>query len=301
MRIVKNISCWVRHSKINEDGILLCTETLACEGERFPGLYSCAQHALDKRSRCLRSRPSKSERWQARLENRNRLNFSKKGSHIKDSKDMAEYLQKSTTKLPPKWFSTRAALSGCETTQPVYFVDCESDGCGNLLEIAVISSTGRVIIDTTINNKVSVKELIKSNNPRFHNYIYSIYDPGLDHLDDITCGLTLDEVEQILVEGGITDRSIMIEWSVNNFDFHTIWKAFERNRHNGGSFLPNKELWLKGITDLWSKIIPGSPSYALDLLHAMVFPESGELPHHRALLDTKKLKNMVEKAMEVCL
>ncbi|KAH6682546.1 hypothetical protein B0J14DRAFT_127497 [Halenospora varia] len=72
MRIVKTLAAWVRHSKIREDGVLLCTETLACKGERLPGLYSCAQHTLNRRSR-----HSQSERWHARQENSNRLNFFK--------------------------------------------------------------------------------------------------------------------------------------------------------------------------------------------------------------------------------
>jgi hypothetical protein len=214
---------------------------------------------------------------------------------------MAEYLSK-TFPLPPVWTQVKKQLENQGHNNNIFFVDCEFRRSANgriPFEIAIRNYAGELVLDTLIDYKAEISDLQKYQQTHsLRNKLGKLYS---DSEDGKTTGITIEELANKFQEIGINKDSILIEWSTQWCDWQSLYNAFEL--HSAGSaalFLPPKEYVLRGITDIWKVIMPGCPSFALDVLYDKVFPDDVGTPHHGAGWDTRKLYRIVVKALENC-
>jgi len=201
---------------------------------------------------------------------------------------MAECLESKVFDIPPGWETVAKQIVAVRPDNKVFFVDVEFFTDSRIIEIAILDADGHCVLHTNVSYHETVSELAKS--PQ------EVYSARRIYGGEQTNGMTLPELAAELLKLGITKDSIIVEWSTNNCDYRAIHQAFQ-DYPDVMAILPPKHRWMRALTSLWKVLLPGCPSFALDLLHDVVFPEDTGNLHHFAKVDAQKLYKMVRKAL----
>ncbi|KAK0126135.1 hypothetical protein ONS95_007754 [Cadophora gregata] len=291
---------WRSLSKISADGVLLCSWA-KCIEPRWDLKVRCEKHHMKHREWRPSDSKSKTSGWQDRVNNPNRRNSNQPGSSITTYQEMHDFLASRHIKLPKEFQGLKNYLTGSRDGICRYFyVDTECDRVAGLLfEIAIYRADGTLLLDTKINHNCTHCQILCKSSRKGKGFATWVYGITQKSIDTVTEGITMTELTSKLKEIGINHNSIMIEWSTNYFDFHAVTSSLEHNEEGASKFLPSKDHWIRAPIHLWQTLVPGSPSYSLELLFAKVFPDEYIGQHHTAKVDTNKLMRMVEKAIYI--
>lgn len=288
------ISSWTRYSKFNGQGERLCTR-FGCHRVLSTSL-DCAEHDDERRKRTLASQVSRLEKRRQEQDDQQRRGEMVSGRRrraiwkVVSHGDMSAFYSSLTDAQMPTldedWSSVKTSISTGDYHGPaVFHIDTESahifDQQPNKVvtpfELAILDSSGNVVINTTIDYDKSVAELMQGCPKPFIAKTCAIY--GLQDTTGKTHGMTPNQVHQKLREVGLGRDSILVEHSKLHWDQQALFTIC-------GEDTPQKSLL---TFQLFRSLQYCGPADLQTMFHVTWPGSELNALHHRALWDVCKM------------
>ena len=207
------------------------------------------------------------------------------GNSIKTPNQLTQHLEK--RHLKPASTQVKKIQKAFEGREQSYYVDIEFTHkfpC----EICVMNSKKVVLVNTTINYGCTIAELYDTDGFSWMDIasLSKIYGPPTN---EITPGLTPTEIMAVLKDHGMTQQSLLVEWSSNKCDYNwVLWLAKQAGQVD---IVPRFENTFSPLS-AWRSCLPGFFSFRLSDLYSFLYPDelkSRLSEVHRALFDTVML------------
>jgi len=179
-----------------------------------------------------------------------------------------EYREEKRLPIARRWLSYRDQWE--KKSHDLVFLDTEysnySPGTTLLVEICLYNAAGQEIIDTIINHKCTIQALYdRSDCIRHRCLIRKVYGPPRE---EITPGMTIGQVADILHEYGFGNRTHIVEWSSSFCDYNHLYQALKSIQRDG--LMPSKAENFRAMF-AWRAALTDFPvSFRLSDLHRIV-------------------------------